>query len=124
MSNKKRLIEMFERVNKVTLDESLTYAHVDSAEPSKDEFVIGIEENENPLIPNPMIPQQQKSVERRVSQLQVGDELSSGAKVISSPVAGLKTPAGKVEIGIEYPGGRRKLQLWGKNTTVGVKVRD
>jgi hypothetical protein len=122
MSLKKRLVEMFERVNKVKLDESLTYAHVDSAEPTKDEFVIGIEENENPLIP-PMNPSF-KVATKRVYQLTVGDELSSGAKVISNPVAGLRTPSGKVEIGIEYPGGNRKLQIWGKNTTIGVKVRD
>lgn len=43
---------------------------------------------------------------KEVRYLSVGDVLlGSGTKVISASVAGLKTPSGKVEIGIEYPNG-------------------
>ena len=62
---------------------------------------------------------------KEVRFLSVGDVLTgSGAKVISAPVAGLKTPSGKVEIGIEYPNGIKKTQIWGKYTVVGVKMPD
>lgn len=56
----------------------------------------------------------------RVNDLKTGDTLSSGAKVISSPTAGLMTPKGKVEIGIQYPNGKCAVQTWGKFTTVGI----
>lgn len=58
----------------------------------------------------------------QVQQLKTGDVLSSGAKVISDPVAGLCTPKGKMEISIEYANGNRKLQTWGKYTTVSLKA--
>lgn len=56
----------------------------------------------------------------RVTDLKTGDTLSSGAKVISNPFAGVRTPRGKVEIGIEYTNGQRVLRIWNKSTTVGV----
>lgn len=59
--------------------------------------------------------------EVKVKYLKAGDVLSSGAKITSAPVAGLKTPAGKVEVGVEYPNGNKKTQLWGKETTVRLK---
>lgn len=63
------------------------------------------------------------SQKKEVRYLSVGDVLSgSGAKVISAPVAGLKTPSGKIEIGIEYPNGQKRLQTWGKYTIVSVNV--
>lgn len=118
-SIKKRLVEMFERVNKIKLDEMLNYAHVDSAEPTKDKFMIGMEQ---PVKENPIL--NQNSIEKRVYELRKGDVLSgSGAIIISDPVAGLNTPTGKVEIGVQYPDGKRSLKLWGKYTTVGVKSK-
>ena len=55
--------------------------------------------------------------------MSVGDVLSgSRSKVISAPTAGIKTPSGKVEIGIEYPNGIKKTQTWGKYTVVSVDV--
>lgn len=57
----------------------------------------------------------------RVTDLKTSDMLSGGAKVISSPVAGIRTPRGKVEIGIEYSNGQRVLRVWNKSTTVGIQ---
>lgn len=56
-----------------------------------------------------------------VRDLKVGDVLTSGAEIASSPSAGLNTPAGKVEIVIKYPNGSKKLQVWNKNTSVTLK---
>lgn len=56
----------------------------------------------------------------RVSDLKTGDTLSSGAKVISNPTAGVRTPKGKVEIGIQYPNGKCAVRTWGKSTTIGI----
>lgn len=60
-------------------------------------------------------------MKKEVRYLKVGDVLSgSGSKVIQAPSSGLKTPSGKVEIGIEYPNGVKKIQTWGKYTVVSV----
>jgi hypothetical protein len=60
-----------------------------------------------------------------VRHLKVGDKLAgSGVTVISPPTAGIKTPTGKMEIGIEYPNGKKYLKIWGKYTVVGVKTED
>jgi hypothetical protein len=67
--------------------------------------------------------QQMATKKKEVRFLSVGDILSgSRAKVISSPTAGIKTPGGKVEIGIEYPNGVKKIKEWGKYTLVSVDV--
>lgn len=64
-------------------------------------------------------------IKKEVRFLKTGDVLAgSGAEVISEPTAGLRTPTGKVEIGIKYPNGVQKLQTWGKYTIVGVKTPD
>lgn len=60
-------------------------------------------------------------VKRQVKYLQKGDKLGSGMEVIVAPVVGLRTPAGKVEIGIRYANGKEKMQFWNKNTEVSVK---
>lgn len=54
-----------------------------------------------------------------IKDLQIGDVLAStGAKVISAPQSGLKTPTGKCEIGMEYPNGYRQLKIWNRNGQV------
>lgn len=57
----------------------------------------------------------------KVADLKAGDILSSGAKVISAPVSLVRTPKGKVQIGIQYPNGNQKVQTWGKHTTVNIQ---
>lgn len=57
----------------------------------------------------------------KVFQLSKGDKLSSGAMVVSAPSAGINTPAGKMDIEIEYPNGETKWQQWGKNTPVTIE---
>lgn len=60
---------------------------------------------------------------KEVRYLSVGDVLTgSGAKVVSAPTAGIKTPSGKVEIVVEYPNGQKSLRVWGKYTVVNVNV--
>lgn len=62
-------------------------------------------------------------MEKLVKDLKTGDVLSaSNAKVISDPVALCKTPKGKVEIGIEYANGKKRLNYWNKYTKVRLKV--
>ena len=121
---KSSLIENFEKLNNVKLDESLVYAHVDSAapEPSRDEYQIGMETvglNET----DPMASTNaNSSVKKEVRYLSKGDVLTpTMAKVISGPSAGYKTPKGKMEVGLEYPDGRKVLATWGKYTVVTVK---
>lgn len=58
----------------------------------------------------------------KVSSLRTGNILLSGAKVISDPIAGLNTPKGMVEIGIEYANSQRVLRFWNKSTTVKIAV--
>jgi len=59
---------------------------------------------------------------KQVQFLKAGDVLSSGVVVIKNPVAGLKTPAGKMEIEVQYPGkNKSKVQTWGKYTVVSVR---
>lgn len=65
------------------------------------------------------------NTKKEVRFLTVGDVLSgSGAKVISSPTSGLKTPPGKMEVGVEYANGQKKVQIWNKYTMVGVNTPD
>jgi len=87
----------------------LTYAHVNSAAPDKDQYQIGMEEGLRPGIRNVA-----------AKDLKSGDVLSSGAKIFSNAFAGVYTPKGKVEVGVEYPGGKRKVQLWNRGTLIGV----
>lgn len=62
---------------------------------------------------------------KEIRHLSIGDILAgSGVKVISAPTAGIKTPTGKVEVGVEYPNGHKMLKIWGKYTVVGVKTPD
>jgi hypothetical protein len=56
---------------------------------------------------------------KQVQDLKVGDILAStGAKVIIAPSAGLRTPAGKVELGLEYPNGQQVMRTWQKNMPI------
>lgn len=60
-------------------------------------------------------------MKKEVRNLSIGDVLTgSGAKVVSAPVSGVKVPTGKVQIGIQYPNGVEKYQVWGKYTIVSV----
>lgn len=83
--------------------------------------------NPNPSLPETTVYETELDklnnyVNKEVRFLKAGDELySSGAKIITSPTSGLNTPTGKVEIEVEYPNGRRKVQLWGKYTIVAIK---
>ena len=114
--DKKEFVRLFERINSTkVINETIGT----TPEP----------QNQEPFAPTdpvfaPVIPEGTREgiVNKEVRYLKVGDVLSgSGAKIISAPAAGLKTPAGKVEVGVEYAGGRKKMQLWGKYTLVGVK---
>jgi hypothetical protein len=127
MAKKASLIENFEKLNNVKLDESLVYAHVDSAapEPSRDKYQIGMETvglNEtDPLAST----NTNSSIKKEVRYLSIGDILTpTGAKVISGPIAGYTTPKGKMEVGLEYPNGKKVLALWGKYTVVTVKPKE
>jgi len=53
---------------------------------------------------------------KQVRDLQVGDQLQSGGVVTHAPIAGLKTPSGKVEFGLDG-----KLKIWNKYNTVALK---
>ena len=59
--------------------------------------------------------------QRKVKNLKKGDKLTSGILIVSNPVAGLYTPKGKVEIGVEYPNGNTKVQIWNKETIVNIE---
>jgi hypothetical protein len=87
----------------------LTYAHANGAAPEQDQYQLGMEEGLRPGIRNVA-----------AKDLRTGDVLSSGSKIFSSAFAGVRTPKGKVEIGVEYPGGKRKIQLWNRSTLIGV----
>lgn len=60
----------------------------------------------------------------QVKDLKKGDELSSGTKIISDPVIGLKTPKGQMETIVKYPTKEfNTVVTWGKYTTVVVTNR-
>lgn len=62
-----------------------------------------------------------KTKKIKVIYLKKGDKLSSGAMVVTAPTSGISTPSGKVDIEIEYPNGKTKWQIWGKNTEVSIQ---
>jgi len=106
------------------IDESmLSYAHVDNAEPNRDQYELGVESDINEdLAPENIAMPTNTHIRKQVQDLKVGDILmGSGAKIISAPSIGINTPDGKAEVGVEYPNGKKKLQLWGKYTVVGLK---
>jgi hypothetical protein len=53
---------------------------------------------------------------KQVKDLSIGDALQSGGVVTHSPIAGLKTPKGKVELGIDG-----YLKVWNKYNTIAIK---
>lgn len=55
---------------------------------------------------------------KRVTELSVGDVLASGAKVIERPFDSVRCPKGKINLGIQYSNGERRIVQWGKSTTV------
>lgn len=60
-----------------------------------------------------------------VQQLKVGDVLSgSKEKVKAAPVAGYKTPRGKVELVLETKFGTTRYCEWGKYTLVNIEERN
>lgn len=62
--------------------------------------------------------------EKQVRQLQVGDVLSSGAVIVERPYDSIKCPKGKLNIGVDYGDGVKKIVQWGRNTTVGIKSKE
>lgn len=56
----------------------------------------------------------------QVKDLQIGDQLSSGAKIVSDPFESLHARKGKVIVGVLYSNGKLTTQEWGKSTTVTV----
>jgi hypothetical protein len=60
-------------------------------------------------------------MKKRIRHLQVGDILSSGAKIIERSYDSVRCPKGKCNIGVEYSDGTRKIQQWGKDTEVSLK---
>jgi hypothetical protein len=62
------------------------------------------------------ITEKPKTKKVQVQQLKQGDVLQSGQIVTASPVAGLNTPRGKMELGIDG-----FLKVWGKYTIIVIK---
>lgn len=62
-------------------------------------------------------------MKKQVKFLSLGDVLSGGATIVAGPTRGLRTPAGKVEIGVQYPNGNVKLQEWNASTVVTLKPK-
>ncbi|MGV8847613.1 hypothetical protein [Tessaracoccus sp.] len=60
------------------------------------------------------------SVRKPVKYMQVGDRLSSGAIIVTKPSRGIRTPAGKHEIGVKYSNGTTRRATWGSNTLITV----
>lgn len=60
----------------------------------------------------------EKSIVKKIVEAQFlskGDKLASGGVVTHSPSAGIKTPSGKVELGING-----YLKVWNKKTLIAV----
>lgn len=54
--------------------------------------------------------------------LRPGDRcVPTGTRILSHPSAGLKTPAGKVEIEVMRVNGTRRLAVWGANTRIAIE---
>lgn len=54
-----------------------------------------------------------KRIKKQAQDLKVGDKLASGGVVTHAPSVGLKTPSGKVELGID-----NRAVVWNKRTEV------
>ncbi len=58
----------------------------------------------------------------RVHQLRAGDVLRGSGETIVSASAGIKTPAGKIDV-VLSKGERRRCAAWGKHTIVSIEDR-
>lgn len=59
-------------------------------------------------------------MKKKVKDLQVGDILSSGTKIVERPFDSISTPRGQINLTVEYPNGNRRTRQWGKHTEVDV----
>lgn len=59
----------------------------------------------------------------QVKDLQVGDKLGSGGEILVRPFTDSRCQPGRVNVGVKYPNGAAKFQVWGKYTTVTVLNR-
>jgi hypothetical protein len=60
-------------------------------------------------------------MKKQVKDLQIGDILSSGAEIIERPFDAIGLKSNQRKIGIKYPGGISKIQIWNKYTTVTIR---
>lgn len=60
-------------------------------------------------------------MKKKVRHLQVGDTLSSGAKILRSGYDSINCSKGKTNIVVEYSDGTKKIQQWNKDTIVDLK---
>ncbi len=52
---------------------------------------------------------------KQAQYLSIGDKLASGGTVTHRPSVGIKTPRGKVELGVDG-----KLKVWNKTTEIAI----
>jgi hypothetical protein len=52
---------------------------------------------------------------KQAQYLSIGDKLQSGGTVTHRPSVGIKTPRGKVELGVDG-----KLKVWNKTTEIAI----
>lgn len=52
---------------------------------------------------------------KEAQYLSVGDKLASGGVVTHAPSVGLKTPSGKVELGVD-----NRVKVWNKRTGIAI----
>ncbi len=119
IDKKSKLIHLFEYLNneQLPVDNSIESVF-DVPEPAAQIVPTAYD-----TVPKPELPENSRPITKKeVRHLKAGDVLSgSGAKILANPQAGLKTPPGKLEVYVEYAGGKKKMQLWNKYTVVGVK---
>ncbi len=57
---------------------------------------------------------------KKVMQLSLGDVITSGERIVGVS-AGIRTPAGKLDVVLERADGTRRTAQWWKQTDIGVK---
>lgn len=117
---KQKFVHLFNRVNATSITENFAITEFNLTSP-----VVAPVIPESESVPSEMQQSSTPVTKREVRHLRVGDVLSgTGGKVVQAPVAGLKTPPGKMEIVIQYPNGRTIGKIWGKYSIVGIKPVD
>jgi len=59
----------------------------------------------------------------QVRDLRKGDQLSSGQTILEDPSAISSTPAGYMDIKVQYPNKKERWQIWNKSTKVSITNR-